>query len=101
MKTEVLEKVWGSAVEAARILGSSPKNIARLARSGFITVRRLPGCDPRYLMADVESLAQSMTEVASQKLPASGERQDGAPSKSSANHPAEDGDRLERNGGAR
>jgi hypothetical protein len=57
------KQVWISAVTAARRLGCVPRQIPRLARRGLLTVRRLPGCDPRYLLADVERLAREVTVV--------------------------------------
>jgi len=58
---------WGSAVEAARVLACDPKQVPKLAAKGFITVRRLPGCDPRYLISDVERLASQATVPATFK----------------------------------
>lgn len=58
------DQVWISAVAAARRLGCVPRQVPRLARRGLLTVRRLPGCDPRFLLADVERLAREATVVA-------------------------------------
>ena len=55
---------WISATAAARLLGCTPPQIPRLARRGLISVRRLPGCDPRYLRTDVEDLAREATTAA-------------------------------------
>ena len=56
---------WVSSIEAAGRLGCIPKQVPRLAAKGFITVRRLPGCDPRYLLSDIERLATRATILAS------------------------------------
>ena len=61
MSSDDDQSTWGSAVEAARVLACDPKQVPKLAAKGFITVRRLPGCDPRYLMSDVERLASQAT----------------------------------------
>jgi|GEM_PF-2993012 len=58
------KKEWVSAVEAGRILGCPARKIPQFAKDGLVTVRRLPGCDPRYLLADVERLASQSTEPA-------------------------------------
>ncbi len=49
---------------AAKHLGCSPSAVSRLAQAGHITVRRLPGCDPRYLVSDLERLARESTRPA-------------------------------------
>jgi hypothetical protein len=64
MQAEYVEDEWASAAEAARVLGIPPKNIRRLASQGFLTARRLPGCDARYLLSDVRRLAESATAPA-------------------------------------
>ena len=61
MQRDIENNEWVSAAEAARILGSGPRNASRLAREGFLTERRLPGCDARYLLADVHGLAAMAT----------------------------------------
>lgn len=56
---------YGSATEVGRLLECDPKQVPRLASKGLITVRRLPGCAPRYLLADAERLAAETTRPAS------------------------------------
>jgi hypothetical protein len=55
---------WVSATEASRRVCCNPKQVAKLASEGFLTVRRLPGCDPRYLLADVVRLVSESTQCA-------------------------------------
>jgi hypothetical protein len=56
---------WCTAVLAAQMLGGIPsRQIPRLAARGLITVRRVPGCPPRYLRSDVERLAVESTVAA-------------------------------------
>jgi hypothetical protein len=55
---------WISAANAARLLGISPRNIPRLADEGYLAVRRLPGCDPRFSLNDAKQLAASSTSAA-------------------------------------
>ena len=57
---------WVSGTQAAALLGCVPKQVPKLAAKGFITVRRLPGCDPRYLLSDIERLANQATTPANQ-----------------------------------
>jgi len=61
MRSEEVKARWVSGKEAAHVLGCPPKQVPRLADRGLLTVRRLPGCDPRYLLADVEHLAAQAT----------------------------------------
>ena len=63
---------WISGTEAARRLGCVPRQVPKLASKGHLTVRRLPGCDPRFLLADVERLAVQATSLA-KTAPAEGE----------------------------
>lgn len=70
MHAEENRREWESAAAAARLAGTTPEVIRRLAKQGFISVRRLPGCDPRYLMADVERISQQMTTPANRARPA-------------------------------
>jgi len=53
-----------SGAKAARLLGCPLKQVPNLAAKGFLTVRRLPGCDPRYLLSDVQRLASQYTQTA-------------------------------------
>jgi hypothetical protein len=55
---------WVSAVTASRILGCSPNRVRKLGQGAFITVRKIPGCDPRYRLDDVERLASESTTAA-------------------------------------
>lgn len=64
MPSEVIDDPYCSAAKAARLLGCPPKQVSILASKGFLTVRRLPGCDPRYLMSDVQRLASEYTRPA-------------------------------------
>jgi hypothetical protein len=59
---------WLSAAEAARRLGCVPKQVPNLAARGLLTVRNLPGCDPRYLLSDVDRLAAEAIVPASIKF---------------------------------
>ena len=52
---------WVSGAEAARRLGCDSKQVPRLAAKRLLTVRRLPGCAPRYLLCDVDRLAAAAT----------------------------------------
>jgi hypothetical protein len=69
MKAESSSNVCVSAAEAARYLDVTYPSVSRLARQGYITRRKLPGCDPRYLMEAVESLARSATLPAIHETP--------------------------------
>jgi len=60
---------YGLRVTAARILGCPPKQVPLLAAKGLITVRRLPGCDPRYLLSDVRRLSAQYTTPAKADSP--------------------------------
>ncbi len=55
---------WVSRATAAKHLGCNPHAVSKLAQAGHVTVRRLPGCDPRYLLSDLERLAQESTRTA-------------------------------------
>jgi hypothetical protein len=59
---------WLSGTEAARRLGCSPRQVPKLAARGLLTVRHLPGCDPRYLLSDVDQLAAEAIVPASVKF---------------------------------
>jgi hypothetical protein len=65
MSTETVHEAYVSGVRAARLLGCPPKQVPNLAAKGLLTVRRLPGCDPRYLLSDVQRLASQCTQPAS------------------------------------
>jgi hypothetical protein len=69
MQPEPPRYEWVSAAAAARLAGTTPEVIRRLAKQGFISVRKLPGCDPRYLMTEVERIVQGMTASASRVWP--------------------------------
>ena len=56
---------WVSGAEAGRRLACDPKQVPKLAAKGLLTVRRLPGCAPRYLRCDVDRLASEATVPAS------------------------------------
>jgi hypothetical protein len=64
MAKNAVPNPWISAANAARILGTKSYVVPRLAEEGRISVRRMPGCDPRYLLADVERLARESTIIA-------------------------------------
>jgi hypothetical protein len=68
-RTEVAPE-WGLAVAAARMVGCPPRQIRNLARNGLISVRHIPGCEPRYSLADAERLARQYTRVATRAEPA-------------------------------
>lgn len=65
MSSETVDEAYVSGVKAARLLGCPLKQVPNLAAKGFLTVRRLPGCDPRYLLSDVQQLASQCTHPAS------------------------------------
>ena len=65
MSSESVNEAYISGAKAARLLGCPLKQVPNLAVKGFLTVRRLPGCDPRYLLADVRRLATQCTQAAS------------------------------------
>lgn len=54
----VLAKVGESA-------GCTSDEIRNAARLGLVSVRRMPGCDPRYLLSDIERLVKASTKLAS------------------------------------
>jgi hypothetical protein len=89
--------VWGSAVEAASLLACDPKQVPKLASKGFITVRRLPGCDPRYLMSDVKRLASQATVPAT----ITSQRASTVEGVTEAHGPSEPAGLLCKNGGVR
>lgn len=64
MSVEDGQPQWVSGTEAARVLACAPRQVPKLASKGFLTVRRLPGCDPRYLRSDVDRLASQATQPA-------------------------------------
>lgn len=55
---------WVSGVHAGKRLACTPRQLPKLAAKGLITVRRIPGCAPRYLLADVDRLASQATQLA-------------------------------------
>jgi hypothetical protein len=59
---------WLSGTEAARRLGCAPRQVSKLAARGLLTVRHLPGCDPRYRLSDVDRLAAEAIVPASVKF---------------------------------
>ena len=61
MRTDCVNDQWTSGAGAARMLGCSPRQVPKLASKGLLTVRRLPGCDARYLLSDVTKLASLAT----------------------------------------
>ena len=65
MSPKIFEEDYVSSAKAARLLGCNTKRVPNLAANGFLTVRRLPGCDPRYLLSDVRRLAIEWTVPAS------------------------------------
>ena len=65
MSSEMANEIYVSGAKAARLLGCPLKQVPNLAAKGFLTVRRLPGCDPRYLLFDVQRLASQCTQPAS------------------------------------
>ena len=88
--------VWGSAVEAANLLACDAKQVPKLAAKGFITVRRLPGCDPRYLMSDVDRLAKRATVPAVMMTRCADETENSAGMWS---RPTETGTKMSKKGG--
>jgi hypothetical protein len=54
---------WISRVKAARRLGCQPRAILCLARAGHLTSRKLPGCNPLYLVTDIDRLARESTRA--------------------------------------
>jgi hypothetical protein len=64
MSAETTSDDFISAVKAARLLGCPIKQVPSLAAKGLLTVRRLPGCDPRYLLSNVQRLARQCTQPA-------------------------------------
>lgn len=69
MSVDSSHQQWISGADAARLLGCAPRQVPKLASKGFLTVRRLPGCDPRYLRSDVDRLACQATQPASVEPP--------------------------------
>ena len=65
MSPERANETYVSGARSARVLGCPPKQVPVLAARGFLTVRHLPGCDPRYLLSDVQRLASQYTQPAS------------------------------------
>lgn len=61
MATDSTPVQFVSGARASRVLGCNVKQVPKLAGEGFITVRRVPGSAPRYLLADVERLARQWT----------------------------------------
>jgi hypothetical protein len=57
--------VWVNAKSAAEVAACDSKRIRDLARRGLISRRHLPGCDPVYLLSDVEKLVDRCTSSAS------------------------------------
>ena len=62
---------WVTATQASKVLGCPFQAIRRLAAGGHLTSRRLPGCDPLYLAADVARLAEVSTRPATKSGAAS------------------------------
>jgi hypothetical protein len=62
------ENRWVSAATAGRILGVAANRVRRLAAESLLTVRKIPGCDPRYRLDDVERLANASTTPAAAEL---------------------------------
>lgn len=58
------EQEWVSGTQAGKHLACAPRQLPKLAAKGLITVRRIPGCAPRYLLADVNRLANQATQLA-------------------------------------
>lgn len=52
---------WITREEAARMLGIDWRMVDRLAETGHLVVRRLPGVRPRFARSSVESLAARYT----------------------------------------
>lgn len=65
MTSDGVNEPYCSAADAARLLGCPPKQIPNLAAKGFLSARRIPGCDPRYLLSDVRRLLSQSTQPAS------------------------------------
>ncbi len=68
MTAESFQEQYVSGAKAARKLGCIAKQVPKLAAKGFITVRRVPGCAPRYLLSDVELLVSNSTVPATIKI---------------------------------
>ena len=64
---------WVSGKQGSLVLGCPTDQMRQLAKMGLITVRRIPGCAPRYLLADVERLARDCTTQANAAQAAGGE----------------------------
>lgn len=60
---------WITAAVAAKMLGINHVTFPKVAASGEIRVKRLPGLQPRYCLADVERLAASCV-AAKSEMPA-------------------------------
>ncbi len=55
---------FGSAREAARLLGVDEHVVRKLAARGLIGVKQIPGTRPRYDLADCRRLAEASTTPA-------------------------------------
>jgi hypothetical protein len=55
--TEPGARDWINGRQAARLLGTSPTAIVRVAMLGQVRVQLTPGVSPRYNRSDVEKLA--------------------------------------------
>jgi len=67
---------WLSLSEAGRRLGGSPQTVRRLAQRRQLTLRQIPGCNPRVPASEVEKLATQHTSQAArlhQALPSDAE----------------------------
>jgi hypothetical protein len=53
-----LATAWVSAKTAADVASTYERKIRELAARGEIRVRKLPGCHPRYALADVLKLVE-------------------------------------------
>jgi hypothetical protein len=62
--SEVCCDEWISARMAASWLACPTSAVRRLARTGHITMRALPSCDPKFLASDVRRLARESTRPA-------------------------------------
>jgi hypothetical protein len=62
--TEIFCDEWVTAKTAAKWLACPSSAVRRLARTGHITMRALPSCDPKFLASDVRRLARESTRPA-------------------------------------
>jgi hypothetical protein len=52
---------WVTACDGARLAGLTVKNVMKLGRLGAVSVKRIPGCRPRYHKGELEAINQDFT----------------------------------------